>query len=110
MESILEAEESFSEQKTVVDWQTIQFAFLQELSQGLQSLRATDVLCDVTVIVDDESFRAHKAILVAISDVFRAMFTSGLRESSSTEVVLQDDVDLSAEGLNWAGFNRGCVK
>ena len=41
--------------------------------------------------------RFDKVIFVAISPVFCAMLTSGLSESTSDHVTLQDDVDLSAE-------------
>ena len=74
------------------------FDYLKQLAGGLQHLRQQNILCDITLTVDDESFRAHKAVLVAVSDVFRAMFTSGLKESNSEAITLQDDVDLSAEG------------
>ena len=36
------------------------------------------------------SFKVHKAILVARSDVFRAMFLSGMKETAEGQVVIKD--------------------
>ncbi|XP_022110442.1 kelch-like protein 26 [Acanthaster planci] len=77
----------------------VDFPQLQSLATELDSLRHEGALCDVTVTVDERQFRAHKVVLAAVSDVFRAMFTGGLKEASQSEVVLQDEVDLSAEGF-----------
>ncbi|XP_038053004.1 kelch-like protein 26 [Patiria miniata] len=72
---------------------------LLSLATELDSLRHEGALCDVTVNVDDRQFRAHKVVLASMSNVFRAMFTGGLKEASQSEVVLQDETDLSAEGF-----------
>ena len=40
-----------------------------------------------------------QVILATMSEVFRAMFMGGLKEASQSEIVLQDEVDLSAEGF-----------
>ncbi|XP_077587720.1 zinc finger and BTB domain-containing protein 24 [Stigmatopora nigra] len=42
----------------------------------LACLRQHDVLCDITLLVDAERFRAHKAVLAASSDYFSQLFTS----------------------------------
>ena len=53
-------------------------------------------LCDVNLIVEDQegkarvSIAAHRVVLAANSSYFKAMFTSGLQESSQTEVTLKD--------------------
>eukprot|EP00172_Hildenbrandia_rubra_P000910 Plantae.Rhodophyta-Hildenbrandia_rubra.ctg1514.p1 GENE.Plantae.Rhodophyta-Hildenbrandia_rubra.ctg1514~~Plantae.Rhodophyta-Hildenbrandia_rubra.ctg1514.p1 ORF type:complete len:483 (+),score=54.65 Plantae.Rhodophyta-Hildenbrandia_rubra.ctg1514:2566-4014(+) len=47
-------------------------------------------LCDVTLIVGNERFPAHKAVLAASSRVFRAMFTNNMKERSMVEVTLND--------------------
>ncbi|XP_054651517.1 zinc finger and BTB domain-containing protein 24 [Dunckerocampus dactyliophorus] len=39
-------------------------------------LRKRDVLCDITLLVEDEHFRAHKALLAASSDYFSLLFTA----------------------------------
>ena len=76
----------------------IHSCYLFSTTTGLQSLRENETFCDITVTVDEVDFHTHKVILVAISPVFCAMFTSGLSESTSDRITLQDDVDLSAEG------------
>lgn len=53
-------------------------------------------LCDVNLIVEDQhgkpkvSIAAHRVILAANAPYFKAMFTSGLQESTQTEVTLKD--------------------
>ena len=44
----------------------------------------------------DVRFDVHKVILVACSDYFRSMFTSGMRESSQSEIELKG---VSSKGL-----------
>ncbi|KAG7465694.1 hypothetical protein MATL_G00156250 [Megalops atlanticus] len=39
-------------------------------------LRKKDLLCDITLIVEDVQFKAHKALLAASSDYFSLMFTA----------------------------------
>lgn len=46
-------------------------------------------LCDVVFEVEGEECPAHKAALGAVSDVFTAMFTCGMRESISKEVPIK---------------------
>jgi BTB/POZ domain/BTB And C-terminal Kelch len=45
-------------------------------------------LCDVVLIVGGERFPAHKAVLAAASRVFKAMFTTDMKEKHSQEVEL----------------------
>nr|XP_043903150.1 zinc finger and BTB domain-containing protein 24 isoform X2 [Solea senegalensis] len=47
-------------------------------------LRKMDLLCDVTLVVEDMHFRAHKALLAASSEYFSLMFTSEDHISQST--------------------------
>lgn len=46
---------------------------------GLQYLRCEGLLLDVTLHVGGEAFYAHKAVLAACSDYFRAMFTDAMK-------------------------------
>lgn len=39
------------------------------------SLRKREILCDITLIVDDVHFKAHKALLAVSSDYFTLLFT-----------------------------------
>jgi leucine-zipper-like transcriptional regulator 1 len=45
---------------------------------------------DVTFIVQGRTVYGHKMILAIVSDCFRAMFTAGFRESSSSEIEITD--------------------
>ncbi|MBN3311106.1 ZBT24 protein, partial [Amia calva] len=40
-----------------------------------EELRKKDLLCDITLIVEDAQFKAHKALLAASSEYFSVMFT-----------------------------------
>jgi hypothetical protein len=45
---------------------------------------------DVTFIVQGRKVYGHKMVLAIVSDCFRAMFTAGFRESSSSEIEITD--------------------
>uniref|UniRef100_A0A8C8YFA8 Kelch like family member 26 n=1 Tax=Prolemur simus TaxID=1328070 RepID=A0A8C8YFA8_PROSS len=66
------------------------------LLQGLATLRAQGQLLDVVLTVSREAFHAHKVVLAACSDYFRAMFTGGMREASQDVIELKG---VSARGL-----------
>ena len=46
-------------------------------------LRESASLCDCTLIAQDAQFAVHKSLLASVSDYFRAMFCSGMRETTS---------------------------
>lgn len=57
----------------------------------LSRLRKADQLCDISILISDQVFRAHKAVLISASPYFEAMFlTSGLAETHKDSVVLRD--------------------
>ena len=56
----------------------------------ITTLRRTEKLCDVTIQVEDEQFKAHKIILAGSSPYFQAMFAGGLEESKQSTVVIHD--------------------
>ena len=56
----------------------------QSILSKFDNLRKRDLLCDVTLVVEDVHFRAHKALLAASSEYFSLMFTSGDHISRST--------------------------
>ncbi|XP_031801153.1 kelch-like protein 15 [Sarcophilus harrisii] len=43
---------------------------------GLRALYEGGLLLDVTLVIDDQQFRAHKALLATQSDYFKKMFTA----------------------------------
>ncbi|XP_070542220.1 kelch-like protein 36 [Ptychodera flava] len=45
---------------------------------------------DVTIIVQNEKYEVHRSLLTEKCDFFRAMFTSGMRETWEGEVVLKE--------------------
>lgn len=66
------------------------------LLNGLNLLRARGQLLDVTLIAGGREFKAHRAVLAACSDYFRAMFTDAMLESRQPEICLNG---VSAQGL-----------
>ena len=45
---------------------------------------------DITIIVQDESFKCHKVMLVARSTYFQTLFQSGMIESQSNQITMVD--------------------
>ncbi|XP_062305757.1 kelch-like protein 33 [Osmerus eperlanus] len=63
----------------------------EQMEISLQSIRqlwTQRVGCDVVLDVDGTPFYAHRVVLAASSDYFRAMFTSGMKESQQYCVTL----------------------
>ncbi|XP_040282395.1 kelch-like protein 35 isoform X1 [Bufo bufo] len=61
-----------------------------EILHSLNKDRQSGLFTDVILRVDGQSFFCHKVILSSASSYFRAMFTSGLKESSDHVVELHD--------------------
>ncbi|XP_030901310.1 kelch-like protein 32 isoform X8 [Melopsittacus undulatus] len=55
---------------------------------ALNQQRSDGILCDITLIAEEQKFHAHKAVLAACSDYFRAMFSLCMVESEADEVNL----------------------
>ncbi|XP_026329697.1 BTB/POZ domain-containing protein 9 [Hyposmocoma kahamanoa] len=62
---------------------------ISHLSEHIGSLCLSSEYSDVTLIVEGHRIPAHKVILAASSDYFRALLYGGMRESNQTEVELQ---------------------
>ncbi|KAH8303413.1 kelch-like protein 26 [Drosophila kikkawai] len=61
----------------------------ENLLRGLNKLRTEDKLTDVTLIVEDHRFKAHRVVLAASSDYFCAMFADcAMIESRQEEINL----------------------
>lgn len=58
--------------------------------QSLNDQRQQDVLCDVTVVVENRSFRAHSSVLASCSEYFHSKITSVTRQNSI--ITLPDEV------------------
>ncbi|XP_042370837.1 zinc finger and BTB domain-containing protein 24, partial [Plectropomus leopardus] len=56
----------------------------QTILSKFDKLRKRDLLCDITLVVEDVHFRAHKALLAASSEYFSLMFTEEHHVSPST--------------------------
>lgn len=56
----------------------------QSILGKFNKLRKSDLLCDVTFVVEDVHFKAHKALLAASSEYFSLMFTEEAHISQST--------------------------
>ncbi|CDQ60633.1 unnamed protein product [Oncorhynchus mykiss] len=60
-----------------------------ELQRGMETLRVSGELTDVTLRVQEQDFPCHRAVLAAASHYYRAMFCSGLRESHEKQVEIK---------------------
>ena len=70
---------------------------VQHLLERVETQRRNDHLCDVTVLVKDKYFKAHKVLLTASSPFFRKLLTSGMRESN--EDVIKIELDEATEDI-----------
>ena len=66
------------------------------LLRGLVQLREKELLCDVDLVAEDETFPVHRVVLAAASPYFKAMFTGGFREKELDVITLKET---SATGL-----------
>jgi len=60
------------------------------LKSNLESFVNNELYSDISFLVQGEKFFAHKIILASGSEHFRAMFRSGMKESDSAVIVLND--------------------
>ncbi|ESO99289.1 hypothetical protein LOTGIDRAFT_113379 [Lottia gigantea] len=57
---------------------------------SMNNLRKINTLCDVTLIVQNQCFSAHRIVLAACSDYFCAMFTNKMKERDKSIIELHD--------------------
>lgn len=63
--------------------------------QCLNEQRKKDLLCDVTVVAESQSFRAHRAVLASCSDYFSARVSTHTPES----IVINLPDEITSEGF-----------
>ncbi|XP_052358214.1 kelch-like protein 15 isoform X5 [Oncorhynchus keta] len=68
------------------------------VSSGFRALYEERLLLDVTLLIEEHHFHAHKALLATQSDYFRVMFTADMRE--------RDQDKIHMKGLTAAGFGH----
>ena len=61
-----------------------------KVMEKIQEHLCQQQLCDVILIVGSQRFYAHRLVLSAVSDYFRAMFNSNVREAVEKEIAIQD--------------------
>jgi len=64
----------------------------RSLALGIRSLRTSSQLCDVVLVVGEESFPAHQAMLCAMSPVFGAL----LQDAASEQTKVSDGVPVAS--------------
>ena len=70
---------------------------VQQLNKRAATLQGNDHFCDVTVLVKDKCFKAHKVFLAASSPFFWNLLTSGMRESN--ENVIKVELEEATEAV-----------
>ncbi|XP_072041306.1 kelch-like protein 28 [Amphiura filiformis] len=71
------------------DNEAMNHSYPGQLSQALNDLREENQLCDIIINVGGRAFNAHKAVLAASSSYYKAMFTSGFKESTEKEINIE---------------------
>merc|ERR1711964_66314 len=65
-------------------------AAVQALIVNMKRLLNSEEFADVKLIVEDKTIYAHKAILVAQSEHFRAMLAGGMKETFASEIRIEE--------------------
>ena len=72
---------------------------INHLSEDIGALYMSDDYSDVTLVVAGHRFNAHKVILAARSQYFRALLFGGLKESTQQEIELKETTLPAFKGL-----------
>lgn len=73
--------------------------FSSRLQRGIKNLRDDRHLCDFTITVQETQFSAHKLMLAACSDYFKAMFVHDSLEHKQNRVQLHDVSPAAMEAI-----------
>jgi hypothetical protein len=80
-----------------------------QLLPGLHDKYKSGTFTDITLLVENQSIRAHKIVLCSFSSYFDAMLTGGMAESSQNEICLQDVKASIAQMLIEFAYT-GCIQ
>ncbi len=58
-----------------------------DLMYGLNELRKQSILCNVHIKIGDDTYPAHKIVLIAQCEYFKAMFTSRFKKARNNRYV-----------------------
>lgn len=82
----------------------------QNILANFKKMFNRKAFCDVTFVLGDETFHAHKAVLAAQSKVFEAMFLSGMKEQSDNTIEISNfDAEIFEQFLNYL-YGEGGMK
>lgn len=76
----------------------------QTMLEKLNQQRLSNQFCDITLLIEEEEYRAHKAVLAACSEYFNELFFE--KGAASTHEAV---VDLSGKLLSLCCFGFGVV-
>ena len=77
-------------------------------AHALASLRESGLLTDVTIVVEETEFPAHRIVLAASSDYFKKHFSSGMRDRDSERIKLSDVTAAGFEAALTFIYKREC--
>ena len=64
--------------------------YQEELLLKMEQLRQENTLCDITLVVENRNFHAHKVVLSSASPFFRALFGNDMKESRADSIELNE--------------------
>ena len=73
-------------EKPLIDWGEVSAL----IHCGLYNTLQDDLCTDFEIEVEGKSFRCHKVVLASVSDYFKALFRSGMKEVMDGKVKLED--------------------
>lgn len=65
-------------------------SYCDELMTLMNESRVNGSLCDVNLVVEDQTFPAHKIVLAAGSQFFNGLFNSEMKEKQQKKIVLKE--------------------
>lgn len=71
--------------------------FKEDLLFNLNELRESKILCDTTIRAEGTDFAAHRCVLTAASEYFRALFTTDFKENETNVVELKS---ITSDAMN----------